>query len=401
MKIQQGSPQFRNISLALFAGGFVTFALLYTLQPLMPEITGDFGITPTKASLTLSVTTIAMALTMLFIGSVSDAAGRRAIMTASLVAASLIAVLSAFSPEFPVLLLLRIVQGIALAGLPAIAMTYLVEEIDPASLGYAMGLYISGNSIGGMAGRIISGLLTDWFGWRAAVGGIGVLGLAAAVIFWMVIPPSRHFVKQPGKLSRVIPLLWSQCRNPRLLCLFGLGFLLMGSFVTLFNYIGFELTGAPYNLSQSLAGSIFVVYLMGTFSSTWMGRLVDRYGRTGVLILALAIILSGALCTLHPYLWVKIIGLALFAFGFFGGHSIASSWVGLVADEHKSQANALYLFFYYVGSSLSGTGGGVLYGHFGWIGIIGMIAVYVALSLVLCNILVHKNRAVQQHTLSP
>lgn len=111
MKIQQGSPQFRNISLALFAGGFVTFALLYTLQPLMPEITGDFGITPTKASLTLSVTTIAMALTMLFIGSVSDAAGRRAIMTASLVAASLIAVFSAFSPQFPVLLLLRVCRA--------------------------------------------------------------------------------------------------------------------------------------------------------------------------------------------------------------------------------------------------------------------------------------------------
>lgn len=150
MKIQQGSKSFRNISLALFAGGFVTFALLYTLQPLMPEITEAFGITPKEASLTLSVTTLSMALTMLFIGSISDAVGRRAIMTASLVATSVIAVISAFSPLFPVLLLLRILQGIALAGLPAIAMTYLVEEIEPLSLGYAMGLYISGNSIGGM-----------------------------------------------------------------------------------------------------------------------------------------------------------------------------------------------------------------------------------------------------------
>lgn len=391
MKIQQGSKSFRNISLALFAGGFVTFALLYTLQPLMPEITEAFGITPTESSLTLSVTTLSMALTMLFIGSVSDAVGRRAIMTASLVATSVIAIISAFSPLFPVLLLLRILQGIALAGLPAIAMTYLVEEIDPLSLGYAMGLYISGNSIGGMGGRIISGLLTDWFDWRAAVGVIGVLGLAAALIFWRVIPPSRRFVRQTGKLGQVIPLLWSQCRNPRLLCLYGLGFLLMGSFVSLFNYIGFELTGEPYNLSQSLAGSIFVVYLMGTFSSTWMGRLADRYGRTGVIRLALAIILTGALCTLHSFLWVKIIGLALFAFGFFGGHSIASSWVGLVADEHKSQANALYLFFYYVGSSVSGTGGGLLYSHFGWFGIIGMIAAYVAISLMLCGFLVHKS----------
>lgn len=386
--IQQGTKTFRNISLALFAGGFVTFALLYSLQPLMPEISDAFSITPAHASLTLSVTTIAMALTMLFIGSLSDSVGRRFIMTAALVISSVIALLSAFSLGFPELLLLRILQGVALAGLPAIAMTYLSEEIEPKSLGYAMGLYISGNSIGGMAGRFISGVVTDWFSWRAAVGFIGILGLCAAVIFWLVIPPSRHFVKAAPGFKNPIPLLWSQCRNPRLLCLYGLGFLLMGCFVTLFNYIGFELTGEPYHLSQSIVGSLFVVYLMGTVSSTWMGRLADRYGRSYVLGIALGIILAGAVCTVHPALWVKIIGLALFAFGFFGGHSITSSWVGLVAYQHKSQANALYLFFYYLGSSVSGTGGGLLYSNLGWTGIVGMIGVYVLIGFVLCNLLV-------------
>lgn len=388
--IQQGTKTFRNISLALFAGGFVTFALLYSLQPLMPEISDAFSITPAHASLTLSVTTIAMALTMLFIGSLSDSVGRRFIMTAALVISSVIALLSAFSPGYTELLLLRILQGVALAGLPAIAMTYLSEEIEPRSLGYAMGLYISGNSIGGMAGRFISGVVTDWFSWRAAVGFIGILGLCAAIIFWFVIPPSRHFVKAAPGFKNPIPLLWSQCGNPRLLCLYGLGFLLMGGFVTLFNYIGFELTGEPYHLSQSIVGSLFVVYLMGTVSSTWMGRLADRYGRSHVLGIALGIILAGAVCTVHPALWVKIIGLALFAFGFFGGHSIASSWVGLVANQHKSQANALYLFFYYLGSSVSGTGGGLLYSHLGWIGIVGMIGVYVLIGFVLCNLLVHR-----------
>lgn len=227
--IQQGTKKFRNISLALFAGGFVTFALLYSLQPLMPEISEAFAISPAHSSLTLSVTTIAMALTMLFIGSLSDSLGRRSIMTAALVISSIIAMISAFSPGFTELLLLRILQGVALAGLPATAMTYLSEEIEPTSLGYAMGLYISGNSIGGMAGRFISGVITDWFSWRAAVGFIGILGLCAAVIFWLVIPPSRHFVKATPGFKKIIPLLWSQCRNPRLLCLYGLGFLLMGA----------------------------------------------------------------------------------------------------------------------------------------------------------------------------
>lgn len=79
------------------------------------------------------------------------------------------------------LLALRVFQGIVLAGLPAVAMAYLGEEIEPASLGMAMGLYISGNSIGGMGGRIIIGTLTGFFNWRIAPGAIGILSLLASL----------------------------------------------------------------------------------------------------------------------------------------------------------------------------------------------------------------------------
>ncbi|MEK8127172.1 MFS transporter [Paenibacillus filicis] len=387
MHIQQGTTAFRRMSLALFAGGFSTFAILYCLQPLMPEFTRDFGVAPAVASLSLSMTTIAMSVAMLFVGSLSDAWGRKSIMALSLLAASVMAVVIAFSPEFHTLLGLRILQGIVLAGLPAIAMTYLTEEMEPLSLGYAMGLYISGNSIGGMAGRIVTGLLTDWFDWRVAVAVLGCLSVAAAVIFYVMLPPSQHFRQRKLEIGKVIPLLWAQCRNPRLLCLYGLGFLLMGSFVTLFNYIGYELLAAPYYLSQSLVGSIFVVYLMGTVSSTWMGRLSDRFGRGGVMRAALCIVLAGALLTLGGSLALKIIGMAIFTFGFFGAHSIASSWVGIVAQADKAQASALYLFFYYIGSSVSGTSGGLVFTRYGWDGVIGMIAIYFVLAMLLSTVL--------------
>ena len=136
-----------------------------------------------------------------------------------------------------------------------------------------MGLYMTGNSIGGMAGRFISGVITELVQLRAAIGFIGILGLCAAVIFWLVIPPSRHFVEATTGFKKIIPLLWSQCRNPRLLCLYGLGFLLMGGFVTLFNYIGFELTGEPYDLSQSVVRQPFyrVPYGRVEQSPGWAG----------------------------------------------------------------------------------------------------------------------------------
>jgi MFS transporter, YNFM family, putative membrane transport protein len=385
MYIKQGTRSFRKANLALFAGGFNTFAILYCLQPLMPEFTNDFGVSPAMASLSLSVTTIAMAIAMLIVGALSDAQGRKSVMALSLLGASIMAVLVALSPGFHMLLVFRIVQGIVLAGLPAIAMAYLSEEVEPASLGFAMGLYISGNSIGGMGGRIITGMLTDLFNWRIAVAAIALLSIAATALFWIWLPVSKNFKRRPFEIGRLIKALFSQCKDPRLLSLYTLGFLLMGSFVSLFNYISYELIAPPYNLSKTLVGWIFIVYIMGTISSTWMGRLSDKYGRQKVMVIALCIILTGTVLTLAASLWIKIIGLSIFTFGFFGGHSIASSWVGRIANQNKAQASSMYLFFYYMGSSVSGTVGGMFYSSFGWSGVVGMIVCYIAVALVLSS----------------
>ncbi|MGZ4164828.1 MAG: MFS transporter [Tumebacillaceae bacterium] len=381
--IQHGTPAFHKTTRALFAGGFVTFAILYSTQPLMPEFTREFGISPTLSSLSLSVSTIAMAVFMIIVGSLSEAWGRKPVMSIALLLSSLLAILTAFAPNFHMLLLFRVLLGIVLAGLPAIAMAYLSEEIQPTSLGLAMGLYISGNSIGGMGGRIITGMVTDFFSWRTALATIGVISLVSALLFWLTLPPSKNFQPRPLQFRKMAGSLVSHLQDPGLLCLYGIGFLLMGSFVSLYNYIGFQLIAPPYHLSQTLVGWIFVVYIVGTFSSTWMGRLADQYGRRKVLWIGIAIMLSGGLLTLTTLLWLKIFGIAVFTFGFFGAHSIASSWVGRRAVHDRAQASSLYLFFYYVGSSIGGTAGGSFWSHFGWGGVISMIAVFLLLAFVL------------------
>jgi MFS transporter, YNFM family, putative membrane transport protein len=381
--IQRGTPAFRKATFALFAGGFTTFAILYSTQPLLPNFSREFHISPTVASLSLSVTTLTMAVSMLLIGSLSEVYGRKPIMTVSLFAASVLMLLTAFVPTFQVLLGLRILQGIVLAGLPAIAMAYLGEEIDPAHLGVAMGLYISGNSIGGMGGRIVTGMVTDFFNWHTALAGIGILSLAASLFFWSTLPTSRHFQARSLDIGKLLQSLLSHLKDPGLLCLYGIGFFQMGSFVALYNYIGYQLIAPPYSLSQTLVGWIFIVYIVGAFSSTWMGRLADQYGRRKVLWIALLIMLAGSCMTLNGHLLVKIIGTAVFTFGFFGGHSIASSWVGRRAIHDKAQASSLYLFFYYAGSSIGGTAGGTFWTDYGWRGVIGMIACFLVTTLLL------------------
>ncbi|AGK95683.1 MFS transporter [Clostridium pasteurianum] len=380
--IQKGTAEFKNANIALFAGGFDTFAILYCTQPIMPDLSKEFNISPTVASLSLSVTTITLAFSLLLFGSLSEVWGRKIVMSFSLVSASLLVLLTAFVPGFHYLLLFRVLQGFVLAGLPAIAMAYIGEEIEPKSLGMAMGLYISGNSIGGMSGRIIIGAITDLFSWRAALGSIGAIGLAASILFWFKLPESKHFTPRKMEVNKLLKSMVNHLKNPRLLCLYAIGFLIMGSFVSLYNFIGYQLIAPPYLLSPTLVSFVFVIYIIGTFSSTWMGRLADRYGQSKVLWAVILVMVIGAIITLRINLIIKIIGIALFTFGFFGSHSIASSWIGRLATHDKSQASALYLFFYYVGSSIGGTSGGTFWSSYGWAGVIGMISCFLIAAIL-------------------
>lgn len=381
--LTEGTPAFRRANGALFACGFVTFSILYAVQPLIPVFAQEFAISPAMGSLALSVTTAALAVSMLILGSLSDSWGRKPIMVVSLLLSSLLAIATAWSPNFSSLLLFRLMQGIILAGLPAVAMAYLGEEIAPSSLGVAMGLYISGNSIGGLAGRVLAGTLTDVFSWRMALATIGGISLILSLWFWRALPASTHFQPSRPDAKELILSMGRHLKNPSLLRLFIVSFFLMGSFVALFNYIGFHLLAPPYSLSQSIIGWLFLVYLTGSFSSAWMGKEADRRGRKKVLWTGLVVMLAGAVLTLLPPLWCKVTGLALFTFGFFGSHSVASGWVGSTAHTAKAQAASLYLFFYYAGSSVFGTLGGWFWSGFGWNGVIGMILALILLAFPL------------------
>ena len=373
--------------MALFAGGFVLFASLYCVQPVLPELAIEFHLTPAVASLALSFTTGALSIFLLVAGSLSEAWGRKSLMAASLLGTAALTTLSAWSPSFAMLLTIRALQGIVLAGVPAVAMAYLSEEVHASSLGLAMGVYISGNAIGGMSGRIITGLVTDASSWRWALGTIGVLGLFTALWFTRALPPSKHFVARPLQPAALIHSLLRHLADPALLCLYGVGFLLMGSFVAVYNYMGFLLVGPPYHYSVATVGWIFLVYLAGTWSSTWMGRLADRLGRRRILWLGITLAITGALLTVPIPVLFKLAGLTIFTFGFFGAYSITSSWVGRRATRDRAQASSLYLFAYYAGSSIGGYAGGLFWEWQGWAGVIGMASGFLVLALLLSAVL--------------
>jgi YNFM family putative membrane transporter len=371
--IQRGSKEYAQANLALFLAGFVTFSTLYTFQPLFPNLVAEFGISPAYASLSLSFATFALALTLPLSGSLSDAWGRRKMMGISVILAALLSLASALPVGLSALLILRLLQGVVLAGVPAVAMAYLNDEIDPRAIGSAMGLYIAGNACGGMSGRILTAWLTDLFNWRIAVAGIGGLSLLLALLFWRLLPPSRNFAHRSLHLGKLSASLFGHLANPGLQCLFFIAFTCMGGFVTLYNYISFRLLGAEFALSQAQVALIFLAYAFGAGGSSVMGRLTDRFGRAPMLFCALAIMTCGLLLTLMSLLSAIISGIVIFTIGFFGAHAIASAWVGVLAGQARAQASSLYLFSYYMGSSISGTAGGIFYTNWGWDGVVLLI----------------------------
>src|ERR1041384_173196 len=190
--IERGMPEFQRTNLAMLAAGFSTFALLYCVQPLLPVFSQEFGVSAAESSLALSLTTGFLAGAVLIVGSLSETIGRKPIMLASLVSAAVLTFISAFTTNWHTLLVIRALLGICFSGLPAVAMAYLSEEIERTSVGRAMGLYIAGSGFGGMAGRFITGLITDLASWRAATATLGMMGMTSAIIFWWMLPPSKH-----------------------------------------------------------------------------------------------------------------------------------------------------------------------------------------------------------------
>ncbi|MES2130451.1 MAG: MFS transporter [Pseudomonadota bacterium] len=380
MPIAAGTPAFQRINRAMLFGGFATFALLYCVQPLMPLLAAHFALTPAQSSWVLSASSMALAISLVFSSSLSERIGRRRLMSGAIVLAALLTLLCCFAQTYAQLLVLRTLLGFALGGMPAVAMAYLSEEIEGSSLGLSMGIYIGGTAFGGMVGRVAASVLSDLLSWRVALGVMGVSGLYAAWEFWRSLPPSQNF--RPSGAS-FVQAARMHLMDPALRWLFLFGFLLMGCFVSLYNYSSYLLMAAPYHLSQSAVGALSVLYVLGAWASVWAGRLADRLGRRQVLWIVIAMMFGGLALTLLPSLVGVLAGMALFTVGFFASHTVASSWVGRRARAPQALASALYLFFYYVGGSVLGSSLGVLWQGGGWHAVVGALALVLTCALAI------------------
>jgi YNFM family putative membrane transporter len=353
-----GETGYRRIVVALFAAGVATFALLYSTQALLPELARSFSVSAASSTWSLSLATLGLGVALLVAGPVSEVLGRTRLIHLSVTASAVVALACALAPGWHVLLGLRLAQGVTLAGLPAVATAYLREELHPDTHARAAGLYIGGTALGGMTGRLVTGGVGDVAGWRWALAAIAAVGLLCAAVVRLTLPPSRNFVAAPARVSHLVTMTRRSLSDRGLLALYAIGACAMGAFVAVYNAMGFRLTSAPFHLSLGAAGMVFLVYPVGTVSSTVAGRLADRLGRRTVVPVGCLVTAIGVLVTLTHALPVVVLGLAVMTAGFFVVHGVASGWVPTRAHAGgvaSGQAASLYLFAYYLGSSVFGS----------------------------------------------
>ncbi|WP_254103826.1 MFS transporter [Aliivibrio fischeri] len=364
--IEFKSKAYYQVSAALAFGSFIVFCNLYLFQPMLPVLAEHFSVSATKINWLLAAGTFTLAFMLLPWAIVSDFIGRRNVMLLSLFLLSAIGLLSLFTDNLTVLIVSRAIMGMALAGFTAVAVAYMAEAFTAKAFSYAIGAYISANSLGGISGRLFGGVITDHFDWQTAVIFMASVSFIGAMLVAFVLPKESKIHEDKIELSSYYRVIVQHLRNRRLFLAMVIGGVNFALFVNLYSVTGFRLIAEPYSLPLSVTSMIFLCYLSGTVSSRLVGLWSQRFSSVFGMFVGTLISLIGMLITTSDSLVMIVVGLNVLSFGAFFTHSLAYGWVSQQAETAKSTATALYLVHYYVSGSLGGFYLMFCWQHEGW-----------------------------------
>jgi predicted MFS family arabinose efflux permease len=353
--------------------GLCAFLELYCTQPLLPLLTHLFHASKTGVGMTISASTLGVALAAPFFGALTERLPRKTVIVASLTGIALPTLLAATSNSLAQLIWWRFLQGIMVPGVVAVVVTYIGEEWPPQRVALIMSFYVSGTALGGFIGRISAGLLTDWLSWRWSFIALGTTALAGAGLVALWLPQGRRRVLSgtekagsPAALPRAYQVQ-ELFRSRRLVATFAVGFNVLFSLVGVFTWITFHLSAAPFNLGTAALSSLFFVYLIGLVVTPMAGFAITRVGlRTGITG-AICISMCGVLLTLVPSLPVVILGLAMLSSGVFIAQTASQSHLRVAAPAGaRVTAAGLYLTCYYLGGTAAGIAPGFFWSLGKW-----------------------------------
>jgi YNFM family putative membrane transporter len=360
--------------LAVAINGFCTFLNLYSPQALLPELSREFGASAAEISTIMTASTLAVALTAPVTGAIADVFGRKRVIAFALFAVSVPTVMLTLAPDVHAIAVWRFVQGLFMPAIFAVTVAYIGDEWPPAEVAGVAGVYVTGSSIGGFAGRMVPGALSDLVGWRSAFLVLAAMTLVAAVAILFMLPREKRFVRSQGFAASGAQML-RHLRNPQLIATFAVGFGTLFNFIATFTYISFHLAAPPYNFSSTWLGALFFTYLGGTAMTPWTGRLIARFGRRDFVLRVIAIWIGGAMLLLAPQLPLIIPGLVICATCGMLCQSVSTGYIAVSAKQGRSSAVGLYVTCFYAGGSVGAFLPGLTWASYGWPAAVAMAIV--------------------------
>ncbi|HEY2585583.1 MAG TPA: MFS transporter [Tepidisphaeraceae bacterium] len=372
--------------LAVSAAGFCVFLSVYATQSLLPLLAKTYHASALHASLTVSATTLAVALAAPAVGLLAERVGRKTVIVSAIFALAFPTFMASTAGGLDALIGWRFAQGLVMPGIIAVTMAYVAEEWEPEHVGTAMSAYVTGNVLAGVVGRFMTGWFAAHYSWGLGFVALAILDVIGGVIVWRGLPPSRHAIT-PRPIRHTVREMGQHFGNGQLVAAFAVGFCILMVLVATFTYITYPLAARPFNLGPAALGSLFLVYLLGVVVTPIGGRYIDRFGQRDALRVAIGAVAAGLALTLAPSLPFVILGLALSSSGVFICQSATASYMGLAAGKARASASGLYASFYYLGGAAGAFVPGLFWKLGGWpatVGFLGAILLVTGATATFC-----------------
>ncbi len=385
MSTKKDTDHGKRIGKVMILPGLIVFSQFYLFQPLLPQLSKYFSVSLAASSLVVSATMYGLAIGLFVFAFYADVLFRKKLMLIGLSFSSIATILSAISWNLNLLVFFSLLKGVFFSGVLSVAVVYISEEVKKSSLGIIIGLFLTGNILGGMWGRVAAGLISDAYSWKMSVIIIGSIGLLLTILFGLFLPKSQNFHPNKIRIKQKFGQMKYFFGNPLFLKIFAVTILIMGVFVSVYNYISFRLETPPFSLPNNVISFIFLIYVTGILATIITGVLSHKFNIISLLKTLIFLFLAGAICLFVDALWVLVVGLSVLTFGLFGIQTIVNKIISVYAVDGKSTANCLYLICLYLGAGVIGSSTGIILDKWGWNVFMYALIGCVIISLVLIS----------------
>jgi predicted MFS family arabinose efflux permease len=358
---QRLPPALNIVTLATFSASLSGRAL----DPVLPHVADDFGISIATAASFAAVFAFTFAVIQPLIGAAADLFGKARLMIFCLVILGLANLVGSLATSFPLLFVSRILAGIGAGGVFPVALGLTSDLVGSEQRQIGISRTLAGSMSGNLLGATFSGLIGDLLGWRGVLAILGGLGVIAAVAVAAGFRGAE--LKHPPRSN------WSALKsgyrtiftNPNArvcyLAVFVEGCCVLGLFPFIASFL-FDLG----ETSLSVAGIVIAGFAIGgLFYTMTVSRFLSAIGVRGMMVSGATLVALQLIATAFGPAWkLQFICMLVMGWGFYMIHGCLQVFASELSVEARGTALSLHSFFFFMGQTVGpiAYGFGLLHG---------------------------------------